>query len=200
MRGKDVFYCLITTLITSFTMISAADSCPISLKTVIKVESCPKTEKEWVKNAIKLRCETYASQCSEPGKLKYHCAINASGGLVEVCAYEQNILYGQCTEYSESGNLIMGSENFTCYNITNNRCPDFYLSTKAYKYPECYLLIKKTTEIQQPAPTNEQSSPSVDLTTASNISHEKTENESGIDLPNFAVTVLSVVIAREILP
>nr|XP_022289420.1 uncharacterized protein LOC111101274 isoform X2 [Crassostrea virginica] len=160
MRGKDVFYCLITTLITSFTMISAADSCPISLKTVIKVESCPKTEKEWVENAIKMRCETYASQCSEPGKLKYHCAINASGGLVEVCAYEQNILYD----------------------------------------PECYLLIKKTTEIQQPAPTNEQSSPSVDLTTASNISHEKTENESGIDLPNFAVTVLSVVIAREILP
>ena len=30
--------------------------------------------------------------------------------------------------------------------------------------------------------------------------HEKTENECGIDLPNFTVIVLSVVIARKILP
>ena len=75
--------------------ISAADSCSVSPKTVIKVESCPETEREWIENAKRMNCESYASQCNEPDKLKYHCVINASGGLIEVCAYEQAIVNGR---------------------------------------------------------------------------------------------------------
>lgn len=78
-----------------YEQILAADSCPVSRNTVRKVESCPKTQKEWMENAEKMKCETYASQCMESDKVKYHCVIDASGGLVEVCAYEQNILYGR---------------------------------------------------------------------------------------------------------
>ena len=78
-----------------YVQILAADSCPVSRNTVRKVESCPETQKEWMENAERMKCETYASQCDEPGKLKYHCVIDASGGLAEVCAYEQKILFGR---------------------------------------------------------------------------------------------------------
>ena len=60
-----------------------------------KVERCPETEKEWKEAAIHKNCYVFASQCGEPDKLKYHCAINPVGGIVEVCAYEQNILHGK---------------------------------------------------------------------------------------------------------
>ena len=78
-----------------YVQISAANSCPVSRKTVRKVESCPATLQEWMERAERMKCETYASQCDEPGKLKYHCVIYASGGLAEVCAYAQNILFGR---------------------------------------------------------------------------------------------------------
>ena len=78
-----------------YVQISAAHSCPVSRKTVRKVESCPETLKEWMENAERMKCETYAIQCDEPGKLKYHCVIDASGGLIEVCAVKQYILYGR---------------------------------------------------------------------------------------------------------
>lgn len=78
-----------------FVQISAADSCPVSPKTAKKVERCPETEKEWMENAAKMNCEAHASRCNEPKKLKYHCVINASGGLIEVCAYNQYILNGR---------------------------------------------------------------------------------------------------------
>ena len=51
-----------------------------------------------------------------------------------------------------------------CYNIYQ----DTHNLYNGFKVPECYLLIKKTTE--KPAPTNEQTSPPVDQTTAPNIS------------------------------
>nr|XP_022287031.1 uncharacterized protein LOC111099852 isoform X2 [Crassostrea virginica] len=189
---------MVATLITFLTMVSAADSCPVSTKTVIKVERCPKTEKEWMERAKRKNCETYASLCDEPVKLKYHCVINAFVGLIEVCAYEQAIVNGHCTEYSKSGNLIQGSQNITCYNFTNNYCPLYYPSTEAYKYPECYEHIKKM--IQEAAQNSEESSSPLVQTTASNILHEKKENKCGINIANVPVIVLSVVIARKILP
>ena len=47
-----------------------------------------------MESAADMNCKAYAIDCDEPDKLKYHCVINASWGLLEVCAYAQKILYG----------------------------------------------------------------------------------------------------------
>lgn len=73
---------------------ASSHSCPVSGKTVKAVKKCPEIKTEWMESAVDMNCNAYASECDEPDKLKYHCIINASGGLVEVCAYAQKILRG----------------------------------------------------------------------------------------------------------
>nr|XP_022286463.1 uncharacterized protein LOC111099466 [Crassostrea virginica] len=120
------------------------DSCSVSRKVYKNVERCPVTKNELMISAQKMNCSSFARQCGEPERLMYHCVINPSGGLVEVCAYTQSILYGRCTEYSISGNLIQGNDRIPC-----NQCPTYYPSNHAYKYPECYRLQETTETTQQ---------------------------------------------------
>lgn len=123
---------------------SSRDSCHISRSTVQIVEDCPNSEEQLKQAAMRKNCAAYASQCSEPERLEYHCVINPfMNQTLEVCAYAQNIVLGFCTEYSLSGNMIQQSAETDCLTFTENPCPIFYRSTEAYKYPGCYNLNEK---------------------------------------------------------
>nr|XP_022290560.1 uncharacterized protein LOC111102201 [Crassostrea virginica] len=123
----------------------SSDSCPISIHTVNVVNSCPENEVDWQEAATRKNCSQHASQCDEPDRLQYHCVINPIiTGLLEVCAYVQNIVGGHCTDYSTSGNLIKWNTKTDCTTFLKP-CPVFYLSIEGYKYPGCYNLTKKTT-------------------------------------------------------
>lgn len=144
-----------TTRLTTYTVIccflfrtslqSSRDSCHISRSTVQIVEDCPNSKKQWKQAAMRKNCAAYASQCSEPERLEYHCVINPFfNQTLEVCAYAQNIVLGFCTEYSLSGNMIQQSAHTACLTFTENSCPVFYRSTEAHKFPGCYDLTKKS--------------------------------------------------------
>lgn len=67
----------------------------VSKNTVKEVNNCPRTKAGWKEAEARKNCSLYASQCDEPDKLKYHCVLNPLGTtLLEVCAYEQKILFG----------------------------------------------------------------------------------------------------------
>ena len=74
----------------------SSDSCPISIHTVNVVNSCPENEEDWQEAATRKNCSAYASQCDESDRLQYHCVIDPLiTGLLEVCAYVQNIVGGK---------------------------------------------------------------------------------------------------------
>lgn len=128
-------------------------SCSVSPSTVQIVDNCPDSEDEWRQAAARKNCAAYASNCSEPEKLVYHCVINSFvNQTLEVCAYWRITLFGSCTEYSLSGNIIQRSWYTNCTQFTKNPCPLAYKSNDSYKYPGCYELTKKTTT--QPAATS----------------------------------------------
>ncbi|XP_062566603.1 uncharacterized protein LOC134228923 [Saccostrea cucullata] len=119
------------------------DSCPVSRQTMKIVSNCPTSESEWNEASQRKNCSAFASQCSKPDKFVYHCVINPFvDQLLEVCAYEKVIVFGYCTEYSKSGNIIQENYRTNCSNFTQNPCPTRYHSKEAYKYPGCYNLTK----------------------------------------------------------
>lgn len=78
------------------TLQARSDSCHISRSTVEIVEDCPNNEEQWKEAAIRKNCAAYASQCSDPERLEYHCVINPfMNQTLEVCAYAQNIVLGK---------------------------------------------------------------------------------------------------------
>lgn len=75
--------------------IAISDSCLISRSTVKAVDDCPDSEEEWRQAAARKNCAAYASNCSQPGRLVYHCVINAYvNQTLEVCAYSRIIVLG----------------------------------------------------------------------------------------------------------
>lgn len=61
---------------------------------------CPDTEAKWKEAAARKNCAAYASQCSEPDRLVYHCVISTYvNQTLEVCAYAQNVLDGKIINY-----------------------------------------------------------------------------------------------------
>ncbi|XP_056013963.1 uncharacterized protein LOC125677203 isoform X3 [Ostrea edulis] len=130
-------------LLSVETLRANSDSCPISRTTVQTAIDCPVTEEGWRKAAERKNCSAYADQCSQPDKLVYHCVINPFvNETMEVCAYWRNIVFGRCTEYSYSANIIQQSRSTDCTKFTDRPCPQGYPSTEAYKYPGCYDLAK----------------------------------------------------------
>lgn len=72
------------------------ESCRVSKKTVQVVDDCPDSLKKWKEAAARKNCAAFATQCSEPQKLQYHCVINPfANETIEVCAYAQNIVLGK---------------------------------------------------------------------------------------------------------
>lgn len=120
------------------------ESCPISRMTVKVVEECPDSLEKWNRAARRKNCEAFATQCGGPKKLQYHCVINPFvNETIEVCAYAQIIVFGHCSEYSISGNMVQRNSRAKCFMFKKNPCPVFYRSTEAYKYPGCYEQTKK---------------------------------------------------------
>lgn len=140
--------CIITSelpMLSHASEVSSVDSCPISPLTVRGVENCPDSEEKWKEAAARKNCAAYARQCDEPERLVYHCVINSFiNATLEVCAYAQFIVFGHCTDYSISGNLIKQNWETSCEVFETKPCPIFYRSTEAYKYPGCYELTKKS--------------------------------------------------------
>lgn len=141
---------LICILVAVKTVETSSDFCNVTRSTKKVVPTCPDSLDKWNEASKRKNCTQYASQCSEPEKLEYHCVINPFiNETLEVCAYGQNIISGHCTEYSSSGNLIQSNRKTNCMNFSSKPCPIVYKSTEAYKYPGCYDLIKKTTVTEQ---------------------------------------------------
>lgn len=125
------------------TSVSGSNSCEVTRSTVQVVDDCPVNEEEWRKAAARKNCIAFASQCSEPDKLVYHCVINEYvNQTLELCAYLQNIVLGKCTSYAIRGNVIQENWRTDCTKFKENACPQFYRSDVAYKYPDCYQLTK----------------------------------------------------------
>lgn len=83
------------------TLQASSDSCHISRSTVQIVEDCPTSEETWREAAARKNCAAYASQCSKPESLEYHCVINPFiNHTLEVCAYAQNIVLGKLFIYN----------------------------------------------------------------------------------------------------
>nr|XP_022289618.1 uncharacterized protein LOC111101422 [Crassostrea virginica] len=139
-------YVLFTTfLLMSHVLVgeTSSSSCPVSRKTVQTVDSCPENEEDWKKAAERKNCFQNASQCDEPARLVYHCVINPYvNETLEVCAYSQIIVFGQCTEYDIVGNSIQGNEETNCTGFSPKPCPNGYNSSEMFKYPGCFDLVK----------------------------------------------------------
>lgn len=109
------------------------------------VPSCPKSKEEWDTAARKKNCTKRAAEltCAASEKFKYHCVLNGyRNALVEVCAPERLIL-GHCTEYNVIGRVIQDHQTAPCKKGSFPNCDKYYLSTDAYKYPDCYDLIQR---------------------------------------------------------
>lgn len=120
--------------------------CKVSVDSVTVVTSCPKFKEEWDIAAREKNCSKMATQqtCAAAEKFKYHCVINGyRNALLEVCAPERLIL-GHCTEFNVIGGVIQDHPTAPCYNRSFPKCDRFYYSTEAYKYPDCYNLVKRT--------------------------------------------------------
>lgn len=164
----------------SYTLDASVNSCLISTSTVQVVESCPDDKQKWRAAAARKNCPAYANQCDEPDRLEYHCVINSFiNETLEVCAYRQNIVFGHCTDYSISGNLIKQNSKTNCTVFETKPCPLFYLSSEAYKYPGCYELTKRPKKMSKihilgylgvPRDIQENSS-----------QHSPTEKQNGLD-------------------
>lgn len=143
---------------------------------------CPDSVDKWKEASERKNCTQYASQCSEPEKLEYHCVINPFiNETLEVCAYGQNIVLGHCAEYSSSGNLIQPNLNTNCMDFSSKPCPIAYKSTEAYKYPGCYDLTKKTTVTEQTETKPDPKCTTVTSYTSSSQLFDKIGNEDNAD-------------------
>lgn len=156
---------------TAKTLVEGSNSCGVTRSTVQYVNDCPDSEESWREAAVRKKCDVPAKQCSEPERLVYHCVINPFvNQIIEVCAYAQNIVGGQCTSYDISGNVIQENWRADCSKFKENACPLFYRSDYAYKYPGCYNLTKKLTAgTNNPLSTSHPDTAFVSTTLSSNM-------------------------------
>lgn len=157
------------------TSVAGSNSCDVTRLTVQIVEDCPVSEGKWREAAERKMCDVPAKQCSEPERLVYHCVINPYvNQTLEVCAYAQNIVQGQCTSYVISGNAIQENWRADCSKFKENACPLYYRSDEAYKYPGCYNLTKKLTAgTNNPLSTSHPDTTAVPTTPSSNMFTDK---------------------------
>eukprot|EP00105_Crassostrea_gigas_P040931 XP_019925079.1 PREDICTED: uncharacterized protein LOC109619450 [Crassostrea gigas] len=87
---------LICLLVALKTVETSSDFCNVTRSTKKVVPTCPDSLDKWNEASKRKNCTQYASQCSEPEKLEYHCVINPFiNETLEVCAYGQNIISGR---------------------------------------------------------------------------------------------------------
>ncbi|XP_061196014.1 uncharacterized protein LOC133204301 [Saccostrea echinata] len=126
--------------------------CEWSKKSMTIASSCP-TNKEKFETASKIKdCESVAEKqnCTEKSKFKYHCVINElEDKMVEVCA-PVFYIQGYCTEYNINCARIQDHlylRNGSIADPFTSR----YISTDAYKFPNCYSLVSSKYSSSSPS-------------------------------------------------
>lgn len=117
--------------------------CKEAVESVETVSSCPTSKEQWNKASSRKKCweKAFKQACSAPEKFVYHCVINGYGNAtLEVCAPERLIL-GHCTEFNEVGGVIQDQLLSKCNGVFP-KCDDYYFSSEAYKYEDCYKVIE----------------------------------------------------------
>lgn len=144
-------------LMNIYAEVSSIPICEASAATVRIVSRCPTDLKSWKIAAQNMKCESINQSCSDRlyrHIYQYHCVINAwMNATLEVCAPNRTI-FGYCTEYNAMGRVIQENYNAECKNY-DPPCPSFYNSAEAYKYQNCYQLVK--TNLQSIGYSNEDS-------------------------------------------
>lgn len=147
-----VFFIVALLDLQSYT--NAYDHCQedVVFKSAEYVPSCPTSKIRWDKAASEKKCGEKARQQNCTSKIyEYHCVINEyANATLEVCA-PPKIILGHCTEFNAVGRLIQNQFSAVC-NDTFPICDKHYSSTDAYKYQDCYQLVKRT-EITPSIPT-----------------------------------------------
>lgn len=186
---------LICILVAVKTVETSSDFCNVTRSTKKVVPDCPDSVDKWKEASERKNCTQYASQCSEPEKLEYHCVINPFiNETLEVCAYGQYIISGHCPEYSSSGNLIQPNLNTNCMNFSSKPCPVAYKSTEAYKYPGCYDLTKKTTVTEQTSTKSDPKFTTVASYTSSSQPFEKVGNKDNAGVLTVSLITVFVLL------
>lgn len=124
---------------------TGAMSCPLSRKTVVRVNRCPRNQFEWNYREKRFNCSSFNQSCVNKNMFTYHCAMNEEvNELLELCAPTKFIHGQKCVEYNFLGSIIQESI-IDCSNTTVP-CPDVYQSTEAFKYQSCYDAVQLSEE------------------------------------------------------
>lgn len=139
---KNIFLVIVGT----FLQIQRCESvkyCQKAADSVKTVQSCPTSKTEWDDAARRKNCSRIAStqRCSAVDQFVYHCVINGyRNATLEVCA-PTRIIFGHCVEFNVAGGVIQDQFSARC-NESFPKCDSHYLSSTAYKYPDCYRLVQ----------------------------------------------------------
>lgn len=140
--GKSIFLFFVSTIL-QVQRCGSATYCQEAVDSVKTVQSCPTSKTEWDAAARRKNCSSIASKqsCSLVDKFVYHCVINGYRNVtLEVCA-PSRIIFGHCVEFNVAGGVIQDQFSARC-NESFPKCDSHYLSSTAYKYPDCYKLVQ----------------------------------------------------------
>lgn len=143
MEDKGRILLLLFYWIFAIERVSSFTFCKESATKIRYVSKCPSDAQSWEIAAKDLNCETIKQNCSsaKQHQFQYHCVINEfKNALLEVCALNRTI-FGYCTEYNTMGQVIQEHYNAECTKH-GVPCPELYNSAEAYKYQECFQLLK----------------------------------------------------------
>nr|XP_034318945.1 uncharacterized protein LOC117687017 [Crassostrea gigas] len=120
------------------------EKCRKKFHSVEVVASCPTTKREFNIAVRRKNCTnlpfTADKMCSKP--YVYHCVINEfRNQTLEVCA-PVKFIFDYCTEFNVGGGVIQRHAQVRC-NSVFPKCDKKYISSDAYKYPDCYKLANE---------------------------------------------------------
>lgn len=140
----------------------ALQYCHEAVASVEVVSSCPTSKNELDVAAKRKNCGKLAASqnCSSFEDFIYHCTINSyRNATLEVCAPKRMIL-GHCTEFNIIGGVIQDQHSAKC-NETFPKCDEYYISSDAYKYADCYKLAQSAGFLQTKITTGKKGIPTV---------------------------------------
>lgn len=183
--GKSIFLVFVGTSL-QIQRCESVKYCQKAVDSVKTVQSCPTSKTEWDDAARRKNCSriAYTQKCSAVDQFVYHCVINGyRNATLEVCA-PTRIIFGHCVEFNVAGGVIQDQFSARC-NESFPKCDSHYLSSTAYKYPDCYRLVQGK-DIYQ--------STTLRITTydtSATIDFKKTE----LFLLNFLIIIIIIVVS-----
>ncbi|XP_062609420.1 uncharacterized protein LOC134271191 [Saccostrea cucullata] len=146
------WFLIFTIFFVDMTMYVLSKNCTISTATVQYVSACPKDELTWKKAAKTKDCESLANFAvskgcvNNPSDFVYHCVINHwRNATLEVCA-PTRYMQSFCVDFDTELARITENYKANC-SLFKPPCPSRYISTDAYKYQNCYDIVKYRTTV-----------------------------------------------------